>query len=597
MPLFGRRRGRGTFSPPLALVASATETTARESQRLTHLHQPWQARVFSYYDSMGECWDPAQFVARAMAKGRLFAATGDPDDPEVLTSGWAFDLVEKWAQIPEPYGRLRALIGEGRLTYSVPPDSDEDPVWEFLSPTELSLTEEGRTIMRDTGAEKMPYRNISRDEGFDPQPGEMRMWRFWRPHPQKSHLADSSFRGVLELYEQLYWLTLSEKAELRNRAMNQGILLVPEEIDFAPDGAEEQAQDGEGDPADPFQEQLQEMMTEALRDPGTAAAATPGVVRGPAEYLKPEHFRHIRFHDPASSLYMSGREQALIDRIAIGLNMPPEVLSGLKSMNHWSAWKLADEKFQHVQPEGVALVKDLTDAVLRPIGRASGETDAEAVFVGIDWSELVSDPDKGQTAITLYGMGVVGAAATRNANDFDDGTKPTPEEHLEYLAIALKDSSLVGGMGPTPAPVVGAEAPPIDDGTDGAPPADATPPAAGDASADISRRIITAAATDARAATGRWVLGRRRSCPDCFEMVNGEAAQYVIPLIGTAGLQGVKVGVGELSARMRDRFYETAGALGMDVDVARAADVEAWFVGTMFDRQPNTLELADHLGV
>lgn len=584
--LLGSGGAKSRFVVPQSLTASAVEADRDNTRNIMRLHQPWQTRLFGFYDKMGECWNPAQFLPRALSKAVLYPATGDPENPKRLTSGWAFEMVQQWQGLLEPYGRLRGLIGEGRLCQSVRPDAAEGtkPVWEFLSPTELQLVEDGDKISRLDGADRITYVNLSkRDDAGEPGVGEMRMWRFWRPHPKNSGMADSAFRGVLDLYEQLWWLTLSERADLRNRAVNQGIILVPEEIDFEPDDAEEEQAEGDDPELDPFEAQLHRMLDSALKDPGSASAASPGVVRGPAEFLKPDVFRHIRFHDPSSSLYVSDRERSLILRISIGLDMPVDEVMGIGALNHWNAWHLDNDRFAHIEPEGNALAKDLTEVVLRPIGRANNESDADEVFVAIDWAGLVSDPDRGKTAVILAEHGAIGYPALRKANDFDEKDAQTPEEHLEYLAIQLKDGSLVGGTAPSDG---GGGATPVDQPAEPADPGAA--PADEPAAASVMReRVIVAAAQEARFAVGRWVLSKRRSCPDCFDAIDTANPSHIVSGLGPSGIAAIEQNAAGLSARLRDRFYMTCEALGYTPLTEQAADVEIWFASTLWEQNPD----------
>lgn len=593
-----RRRVRGKIvwdRRTLQAAAVASRTSEGEDSSLVQLHQPWQARAFSYYRKMGECREPAQFVARALAKVRLYAAKGDRDNPEEIESGWAYDLVQQWQKIPEPYGRLKSLIGEGRLCQSVSP---EDPgrgvVWEFLSPTELRKEPTGGKIIRRFGKDDLQYTDISNVEGKgDPGPGEMRMWRFWNPHPENSGLADSAFAGVLDYYEQLWWHTLAERADLRNRVANQGILLVPEEIDFEVEGAEEEAMDDDPD-VDPFNEKIQRITTAALADPGSAAAASPAVIRAEAEFLKPEVFRHIKFHDPTSSLYVTGREDALLKRISIGLSMPVEEIMGLSISNHWTAWKVDDEKFQAIQPEIHALETDLTEAVLRPIGRASSQPDAEDVFVVVDFAALVSDPDKGQTAIELRKINAVSNEYVREANDVDETAAPDEQDHLEWLAIQLRDKTVAGFEPTAPAtaggdappadeePVSDEEAPPEDDGTDGDP--------------ELARRLHTAALIAARASTATFLRSKKRSCPECFETLSADVPDdQFVAVFGPDRLKAVGVREVDLVARMRDGYFKARTLLGDPCDVSVAAAVEAHFAATLLDTNPTDPEPFDRV--
>lgn len=532
--------------------------------------------MFSYYNRMGECRNPAQFVAKAMSKIRIYAATGERHDPQEIKSGWAKDLVDAWAGIPEPYGRLKALIGEGRLCQSVSPlDPERGVVWEFLSPVELKKAETGNVIVRKIGTTDVEYTDISDQGGGDPVSGQIRMWRFWNPHPENSGYADSAFRGVLDLYEQLWWVTLAERAELRNRVANQGILLVPEEIEFTVPGAEEEAMDDDPE-VDPFNEILQRVMTAALADPGGAAAAAPAVIRAQSEYLGPDVFRHIRFHDPASSVYVTNREDALLKRISIGLEMPVEEIMGLSQANHWTAWKIDDEKFQYVYPEISRLEEDLTEAVLRPIGRASEQPDAEDVFVVADFAALVSDPDRGKTAIELRKVNAVSNEYVREANDVPEDAAPDEMDHLEWLAIQLRDPSIAGFETEAPAggapeddeerPVSDTEEPPEDDGTDGDP--------------DLAARLHVAAASAARASAGTWLRSKRRSCPDCFEGIAADAD--VVAALGPDGLRAVGTNATEVACRMRDGYLRAMHMFQSPVDVGLAPEIEAFFAETLF---------------
>lgn len=593
-----RTRGRIVWGTPkdrrsLTAAAAPSKTSEGEDSKLIRLHQPWQARAFSYYKKMGECREPAQFVPRAMSKIRLYAATGDRDNPKEVESGWAKDLVDAWKGIPAPYGLLKSLIGEGRLCQSVSPiDPARGVVWEFLSPTELKKEPTGGKIVRRFGGDDIEYRDISDEGGGDPEPGQMRMWRFWNPHPENSGYADSAFAGVLDLYEQLWWHTLAERAELRNRVANQGILLVPEEIDFTVEGADEEAMDDDPE-VDPFNEILQRVTTAALRDPGGAAAASPAVIRAEAEYLKPEVFRHIKFHDPSSSLYISGREDALLRRISIGLSMPVEEIMGLSVANHWTAWKIDDEKFQHVQPEISALEEDLTEVVLRPIGRASQQGDAEEVFVVADFAALVSDPDKGKTAIELRKINAVSNEYVREANDVDDSAAPDEDDHLEWLAIQLRDKTVAGfeatpvaaPAGGTPTddeePVTDEEEPPEDDGTDGDP--------------ELARRLHTAAVTAARASAATFLRSKKRSCPDCFDGdFPADDAEFVAAF-GPTRLEAVGVPRTALAARLRDGYFKARSLLGDPCPVNVAAAVERYFAETMFEESPTDPEPFDRV--
>lgn len=594
MPLLGsgasgraRSKGRLSWGPLRSILAAAAANVSSRNGSgkgtpLLDLHQPWQAQAFGYYNRMGECWNPANFTARAMSKVRLFVATGTPDDPEELETGDAVELVKAWQHIPEKHGRLISLIGEGRLAQFRDPMNEDQLTWDFLSPVELKKDHQGK-IIRKWGNETLTYTDISDVDGAgDPSPGQIRLWRFWRAHPENSGFADSAFRGVLDLYEQLWWLTLSERAELRNRVVDRGLLLIPEEIDFEVDGAESQALGGEDPDIDPFSELIFRVVTAALQDPGSAAAAAPVVVRAEAELLHPEMFRWLRLSDPSNSLFVTGREDAILRRISIGLDMPQEAYMGMGTLNHWNAWKLDDEKFQHVEPTIAMLCDDLTNAVLRPIARASNWPQADEMFIGADVAALVSDPDKGKTAIVLYQERLISGEAARAANDFDEGAAMTdPEEieawRLDHGVAAESDED----------PELNEEPPDEDD----EPTAEAE--IDGEAVVITRERFAMAAMLAGRATAATWVRSKRRSCPECFEGIDPD--EDLFAQLGEDTLRSINVRIVDAAAKMRDGFYRACGMFGVSFPLEEAARVEAHFAETLFDPAPFPRELAERV--
>ena len=589
MPILGsaeptRSKGRLSWGPLKSILAAAAANVSRngagKGTPLLDLHQPWQAQAFGYYNRMGECWNPANFTARAMSKVRLFVAVGTRDDPEELETGDAVELVKQWNTIPEKYGRLISLIGEGRLAQFRDPMDEDVVMWDFLSPVELKKDPQGK-IIRKWGNETITYTDISETSGAgDPESGQIRLWRFWRPHPENSGFADSSFRGVLDLYEQLWWLTLSERAELRNRVVDRGLLLIPEEIDFEVDGAEAQAVSGEDPDVDPFSELIFQVVTAALADPGSAAAAAPVVVRAEAELLHPDKFRWLRLSDPSNSLFVTGREDAILKRISIGLDLPNDAMLDMGNLNHWNAWKLDDEKFQHVEPTIGMCCDDLTRAVLRPIAVASGWPQAEEMFIGADVAALVSDPDKGKTAIVLYGERLISGEAAREANDFPEESAMTDPAEIEAWRL---DHGVAAE--PETSPEQNEE-----------PPDEDNEPTA-EAEVDGENVIVTrerfayAAMLAGRATAATWVRSKRRSCPECFEGINPD--EDLFQQLGPDTLRSIDVRVVDAAAKMRDGFFRACGMFGVSFPLDAAARVEEHFAATMFHPAPFPRELAD----
>ena len=100
-----KRRGPQLPARRVALTAAAqsgnpARATGSAGGGLRKLHQPWQLRALDTYDTVGECWYPAQFYARSMAKTRYFPAIlNDRGEPEEQETG---PLVDLFARITDP---------------------------------------------------------------------------------------------------------------------------------------------------------------------------------------------------------------------------------------------------------------------------------------------------------------------------------------------------------------------------------------------------------------------------------------------------------------------------------------------------------------
>lgn len=597
---------QGRRLDPVALVAAAVAaTTGKQSDNgqqgqaaAVMPSQQWQRRVLGYYDMLPECRNPAQFVSTAVSKMRFYPAVLDDDgQPQEIQPGdpgadLLIPLVNALDSAAEAWARLTWLVGEGRLCQSRPPDSAKTlpVVWEFLSADEIKLTDRNRRIIRSPYGQgtKIEYQNITDDQaGAEPEPGQMRTWRFWIPHPNASELADSPVRPITDLYEQLWWLTMSERADLQSRIADNGILVIPSEIGAMhqkPAGVEadttpEDTEDGG------FLEELGESMLEAISDPGTAAAAVPPALEGPYAYLDRVFMLHT--HEGSQSLvFVSAREAALIKRIADGLPLPAEAMLGLSGVNHWTAWKVEDEKWQQVEPWVTLYCRDATNVVLRPFLAANQLP--ENIIVAYDPSGLVSDPDRGSTALALNKQGLLGNVATLNANGWGEDDMMEGEELDWWRAIQLRDATIATGEpAPAAAPVAGdpAEQPPAEEDGAGQDNPDAT------ASNQMKRWAVEFANTRARQAAGASLRGRKRSCPDCLEGLENVENDALLGSLDGEKLARLGVRPTKLVEQMTAAFAGTLHELGYRVAALDRAAV--WFTETLHGPERPTDEILD----
>lgn len=454
--LAGPSRGSTGLAQGLTASAARVEGDSTRRQGYRRLIQPWQATALGYYDSLGECWYPAQFYGRALARIRLYPAVVKPDGEIEKTENPKAQKILARVQDPgggrsnmlRTYGQLRFVTGESYLLVT---EDDGDEAWEMVSVDELRInaTQNGskQAYTRYRAPQLQPefYGDVP-DDAYEPVPDSAIVYRFWQRHPRYSALSDSPTKAVLTLYDLLARLTAAEISNAKSRAANAGILFLANEILWGDVGVQDE------DPAqDPFLRDLTTAMVAAIKDPGEASASVPMIARIPAEMIESQRgFHHLKLRDPNE---MSEAEliEKTVRRIATGLDIPPEVLLGLEDTNHWNAWMIQDETWQsHLGPAAQAFCDDLTTAYFRPACRDQKIDGWETMVVAYDATEVINHPDRGADADAAFDRGAIGYDAYRDAKGFQDSDAPTDDELVTMVAVkannvdALKTDEATG---------------------------------------------------------------------------------------------------------------------------------------------------------
>lgn len=479
---------------PQALVSSAIrlqydgDPNARIAREIKRAGLPWQQRAFAYYELLGEIWYAAQFYARALQKIELkLVRRVGPNDWEDVEDSELLEYVERVqdpgggrANLMGAYGRLKFLAGECYLLVTqddVPDGEDEgDPgeVWEMLSCDELRWHAQERVYKRYRIPNTQPETLEETPEGvWEPLPDTAIAYRFWTRHPQYSGLADGPMRGVLDLCEELVILTRAVRARGRSRLAGSGLLLIPDEVDYTTLTGTTPSEDPN---QDPFIARLTEAMVAGIVDEGTAAAVVPLVLKVGAEWI--EKFRHLQIINPEQTYPETGLRMECIQRIAIGLDMPPEILLGKADANHWSAWQIDEDSFTaHLQPVVQGFCDDFTGGYLRPSMRAGGVADWRDYAITYDATAVIVHPDRMTDAKELHDRLVISDESLRDAGGFDDDDVPDDAEYRRRVGLKLNVPELaVDGElpDPPPAPVI---APPMPEPDEDAEPQEDAPTA------------------------------------------------------------------------------------------------------------------------
>jgi hypothetical protein len=272
------------------------------------------------------------------------------------------------ADVPPDLGILPSAGGE--LTLS-------ELSWHTLSTTEVTVR--GDRVVVNVGGSSV---EVDDDDVI--------LVRVWRPHPNRWWQADSPVRANLPVLRELVGLTKHVGATIDSRLAGAGLLPLPQSVEVAgpPTTDETDAEPA----ADAFVDALIDAMVTPIENRDSAAAVVPLVITVPDDVVG--KIAHIHFHTPFDAASKELRDEA-IRRLALGLDAPPEVLLGLGSSNHWSAWQIDEATTKtHIEPLLALICDALTTEYLWPALAEAGVDNPRDWVVWFDTDELTLRPNR-----------------------------------------------------------------------------------------------------------------------------------------------------------------------------------------------------------
>lgn len=448
-----------TLSPKKADPAKRFKAKAAEK---------WQEVVWEFYDSVGEYRYSVNWIANTISRARLIVI--DQRTKKEVTTGPAFDALKALYGGPEyQQEMLRQLgihfttAGDCYLVGAAGMRETDPDTWDVVAASELK---------RAAGSGR--WKNGDEELGTDAL-----IIRLWRPHPRENAKADSPSRAVLPILAEIDGLTRHVSASIDSRLASAGVLLVPSEINFSttqtqskgPDAdQDEEAQQTATQSANDLAQEFVDVANEAINDRESAAALTPVVIQAPGEYLKTIKF--ITFSTPLDEKAKVLRDEA-IRRLALGMDMPPEILTGTGDLSHWNAWSVEDAAIKaHAEPMLAILCSSLTESYLSSYLEGEGMDAQEAAnfVISADTADMRLRPNRSKEAIELYGLQELSGAAMRRENGFDEADAPTNEEVAKLVLKHLAAGSPSPEVVEAAARALGVEIAVVQsDGTDAAP--------------------------------------------------------------------------------------------------------------------------------
>jgi hypothetical protein len=572
--------------PRRALVASAAKLTPSNASYQKRQEEIWQTRALGFYDRIGEIRFCSQFYARMLSRVDFFPAKLNADGKlEQIKDGPAVELLDRIQdpgggrkRIQYDYGRLMFVTGEGILL-GTDLEGDRER-WRFLWRGEVHIDDQTGVATR-----KDSFGGLTNEKGVG--------YRMWTPHPMWSDRADSPLRAVLDIAEELIILTAAVRATAVTRLLN-GMLVVPSEIAPAPpeEGLDEDPE------LNVFVQKLVEHITAQIENPGAAEARVPFYMEGGYDYL--DRVKWIEMHNPATDYLEKDLRLEAIDRLALGLDLPPEALKGLSDANHWTGQQVKWDMWQtHGKPFADQFATDLNDAYLRPALIEADEDPAD-IFIGYDDSQVVVSPD--QTAVADEAMDrlALGFTGYRKLKGIPEDMAPTEEEQKLIAGVKMRDP-VVAGLEEAAPPVRGPTAGPhVHQDQPGTPPEPTNGRVVSRQEARIAsingaahmalRQCRSKAGARLRTAT------QEHRCADCQESIDGVPNAIVASTLGQEGIaeqlaamskrdpiQLVRGGTDDYRATLEEWGVPTASATVL------CERIEAYAAATLFD--PNTPDL------
>lgn len=463
--LAGVERHQHAHENPKVLRASGVKIERMSEQKLRAIvgnKQPWQNQAWGYRDAIGELRFALQYRARAISRARFFIAEilDDDDEPipvelrtEVDDDGQPTERARKvtspsdiCAAAEQELNRLPLdsgygfagiwsenfdVAGECFLHGRRLPDGTEE--WVIRSILDIDAQGSDITLKDELG---QPRRLDLFDPAHPERDATEELYRLWVPHPARQHLADSALNALADVLEDILLAGREIRAASRSRSAANGVWMIPIGMTQVKNTRKED--DNPEDQSQRFMIDLTASLLAPIMNEGEPGAAAPIIITGTRDDIEAAAKSFIRFDRETNPEILARLDHAL-RRMGTSIDLPPEIITGLAEVNHWTAWQIDASTFRHYLEPGLRLMVDsLTTCFIRAalLAQKFPPDQVRKLRVWYDASQITENPNRRQDALDARAEGAIGDDAFRQALGFNDGDAPTPEERL--LMIAAK---------------------------------------------------------------------------------------------------------------------------------------------------------------
>lgn len=388
-----------------------------------------------FYERIPELRYIARYIANSISLATIFIGQVDKDPlrpTPVKDSHPAQDLLNK---LIYDFGGMTELLDRLALHLTVPGDSvlmgpTGAPAlhpfdrWRVYSTSEV-IARNGRILYKEPMSREVPI------------PAGVLPVRIWRSHPKWWWDADSATRSSFSVLREIDLLDQHVHATAVSRISGAGILGIPDELTLPGD---EDSIDGPS--ADNFVKYLTKVMSTAIKNRDSAAALVPIVIRGPGELIK--MIQHWDFSTKFDERVPELRTLAL-KRLALGMDVPPEILMGMGNTNHWSSWQTDESTVRlHIQPIMQLICNSLTDGYLRPMLETislPNSVDPKKLVIWFDTSKLRVQSSVSADSQQNYDRFEINGETLRNRTGFGQEDAPSDKELAKMILLKLLSNS------------------------------------------------------------------------------------------------------------------------------------------------------------
>jgi hypothetical protein len=447
MDMFRHARQR-----PRVLRAAGLKIERMSSDRLRAVagqRQRWQTLAWGYRDMIGELRAALKFRAQAISRVRFYVAEIVDDDDEPIALELRHEKnddgtpTERSLKITLPEDLCQAaeaelarlpldegdsflgvwsenfdVAGECWLYGRLHPDTGEE-TWEIRSIDDVEVQGSNVTIKDELGQPRVV--------DLEPDSNE-ELYRLWRKHPRRPYLADSALNACLDALEDITLAGREMRAVSRSRIASNGVA-------FIPDGMAElrnQREDDDREPADAFIADFTASIIAPISNEGDAGGIAPIVVIGSREDIAAVRFERLDREDSPTLIAKLDKGLA---RMGQSIDVPPEIITGLSGVNHWTAWQIDTATFRYYLEPGIREMADaLTQCFIRRALSTFPPNLVKRVRIWFDAGAITENPNRRQDTLDAGDRMLISPRTSRKELGFGEGDAPTAEEVIAMIA-------------------------------------------------------------------------------------------------------------------------------------------------------------------